>query len=107
VSLELKDYEHAAQPSRVRWNQPPVALFAFWQHWAAHDCAGVHEAIVKQGTAPPPQAEKFLDELIGWRELAVLLVRHEPNYDNWECAAPWARKRCSSTRAMRGHIATA
>jgi deoxyribodipyrimidine photo-lyase len=19
-------------------------------------------------------------------------VRHEPNYDNWECAAPWARK---------------
>jgi deoxyribodipyrimidine photo-lyase len=22
----------------------------------------------------------------------VLFVRHEPNYDNWECAAPWARK---------------
>jgi deoxyribodipyrimidine photo-lyase len=21
-----------------------------------------------------------------------LFVRHEPNYDNWECAAPWARK---------------
>jgi len=21
----------------------------------------------------------------------VLFVRHEPNYDNWECAAPWAR----------------
>jgi deoxyribodipyrimidine photo-lyase len=37
-------------------------------------------------------AEKYLDELIGWRELAVLFVRHEPNYDNWECAAPWARK---------------
>jgi deoxyribodipyrimidine photo-lyase len=36
--------------------------------------------------------EKFLDELIGWRELAVLFVRYEPNYDNWECAAPWARK---------------
>jgi deoxyribodipyrimidine photo-lyase len=30
--------------------------------------------------------------LIGWRELAVLFVRYEPNYDNWECAAPWARK---------------
>ena len=24
--------------------------------------------------------------------MAVLFVRHEPNYDNWECAAPWARK---------------
>jgi deoxyribodipyrimidine photo-lyase len=22
----------------------------------------------------------------------VLFVRHEPNYDNWECAAPWARQ---------------
>jgi deoxyribodipyrimidine photo-lyase len=37
-------------------------------------------------------AERYLDELIGWRELAVLFVRHEPNYDNWECAAPWAWK---------------
>jgi deoxyribodipyrimidine photo-lyase len=37
-------------------------------------------------------SEKFLEQLIGWRELAVLFVRHESNYDNWECAAPWARK---------------
>ena len=37
-------------------------------------------------------SERFLVQLIGWRELAVLFVRHEPNYDNWECAAPWARK---------------
>jgi len=37
-------------------------------------------------------SERFLEQLIGWRELAILFVRHEPNYDNWECAAPWARK---------------
>ncbi len=36
--------------------------------------------------------ERFLEQLIGWRELAVLFVRHEPNYDNWESAATWARK---------------
>jgi deoxyribodipyrimidine photo-lyase len=36
--------------------------------------------------------ERFLEQLIGWRELAVLFVRHEPQYDSWECAAPWARK---------------
>jgi len=36
--------------------------------------------------------ERFLEQLIGWRELAVLFVRHEPSYDTWECAAPWARK---------------
>jgi deoxyribodipyrimidine photo-lyase len=50
------------------------------------------EEAVKQGKAPASAGERFLDELIGWRELAVLFVRHEPNYDNWECAAPWARK---------------
>ncbi len=46
---------------------------------------------VKRGWATASGADKFLDELIGWRELAVLFVRHEPNYDNWECAVPWAR----------------
>lgn len=47
---------------------------------------------VAKGRANPTAAEKFLDQLIGWRELSVLFVRHEPNYDNWECAAPWARR---------------
>jgi deoxyribodipyrimidine photo-lyase len=47
---------------------------------------------VQQGWAGAAACEKFLDELIGWRELAVLFVRHTPNYDNWECAPPWARK---------------
>jgi deoxyribodipyrimidine photo-lyase len=41
---------------------------------------------------PAATVERYLEQLIGWRELAVLFVRHEPNYDNWECAAPWARK---------------
>lgn len=41
---------------------------------------------------PAATIERFLEQLIGWRELAVLFVSHEPNYDNWECAAPWARK---------------
>lgn len=37
-------------------------------------------------------AEKFTEQVVAWRELSVLFVRHEPNYDTWECAAPWARK---------------
>ncbi len=44
------------------------------------------------GQIPHEAGEKFLEQLIGWRELGILFVRHEPNYDNWECAAPWARK---------------
>jgi deoxyribodipyrimidine photo-lyase len=46
---------------------------------------------VADGKVGAETGERFLDQLIGWRELAVLFVRHEPNYDNWECAAPWAR----------------
>jgi deoxyribodipyrimidine photo-lyase len=46
----------------------------------------------KSGKSSSKASEKFLEQLIGWRELAVLFVRHEANYDNWECAAPWARK---------------
>ena len=47
---------------------------------------------VQQGWATEAACEKFLDELIGWRELAVLFVRHTPQYDTWECAEPWAQK---------------
>jgi deoxyribodipyrimidine photo-lyase len=47
---------------------------------------------VAEGKVREAAGERFLEQLIGWRELAVLFVRHEANYDNWECAAPWARK---------------
>jgi deoxyribodipyrimidine photo-lyase len=44
------------------------------------------------GKATPEAARKYLEQVIAWRELSVLFVRHEPNYDTWECAAEWARK---------------
>jgi deoxyribodipyrimidine photo-lyase len=47
---------------------------------------------MRKGKMDAATGERFLEQLIGWRELAVLFVRYEPNYDNWECAAPWARK---------------
>jgi deoxyribodipyrimidine photo-lyase len=47
---------------------------------------------VGSGKISSETGEEFLEQLIGWRELAVLFVRYEPNYDNWECAAPWAQK---------------
>lgn len=45
----------------------------------------------EQGAVSGSAADRYLDELIGWRELAVLFVRHNASYDNWECAEPWAR----------------
>ncbi|HEX4029651.1 MAG TPA: deoxyribodipyrimidine photo-lyase [Terracidiphilus sp.] len=47
---------------------------------------------IAEGSASAATEERFLEQVIAWRELAVLFVRHEPNYDNWECAADWARK---------------
>jgi deoxyribodipyrimidine photo-lyase len=50
------------------------------------------EKAVADGKASASARDRFLEQLIGWRELSVLFVRHNPNYDNWECAEPWARK---------------
>ena len=50
------------------------------------------EDAVKKGRATATARDKYLNELIGWRELSVLFVRHNENYDNWKCAEPWAEK---------------
>ena len=49
-------------------------------------------AAVAAGSAPARAVERFQDQLIGWRELSVLFVRHNPDYDNWLSAEPWARR---------------
>ncbi|HVZ83157.1 MAG TPA: deoxyribodipyrimidine photo-lyase [Terracidiphilus sp.] len=50
------------------------------------------EQAVQQGKAAPAARDRYLEQLIGWRELSVLFVRHNVNYDSWECAEPWARR---------------
>jgi deoxyribodipyrimidine photo-lyase len=50
------------------------------------------ERAVAEGKASVSARDRFLEQVIGWRELSILFVRHNPNYDNWECAEPWARK---------------
>jgi deoxyribodipyrimidine photo-lyase len=91
VSSELKDYEKMRNHPEVRGTSRLSPYLHFGNIGPITIALQVEEA-VRQGKAPAGAGEKFLDELIGWRELAVLFVRHEPDYDNWECAAPWARK---------------
>jgi deoxyribodipyrimidine photo-lyase len=50
------------------------------------------EDALKHGRVSSSARDRFLDQLIGWRELSVLFVRHNPEYDSWECAEPWAQK---------------
>ena len=61
---------------------------------AADDSAGALAVptAVNEGKVPASARDRFLDELIGWRELSVLFVRHNENYDNWRCAERWARQ---------------
>jgi len=47
---------------------------------------------VQKTDAPKADKEAFLNQLITWRELAVNLVRFNSNYDNFECAEPWAHR---------------
>jgi deoxyribodipyrimidine photo-lyase len=47
---------------------------------------------VQKADAPPADKEAFLDQLLTWRELAINFVRFNSDYDNFECAEPWAHR---------------
>ena len=48
---------------------------------------------VEAKKAPQSAYDAYVNELVGWRELAVNFVIHSPEtYDTIECAEPWAQK---------------
>jgi deoxyribodipyrimidine photo-lyase len=47
---------------------------------------------VQNANVSQPTKEAFLNQVITWRELSVNLVHFNPNYDNFECAEPWAHR---------------
>jgi deoxyribodipyrimidine photo-lyase len=91
VNLELGAYEEARNHPEMRGTSRLSPYLTFGHIGPLTIALAVEEA-VKQGKASASARERFLDQLIGWRELSVLFVRHEANYDSWECAAPWAQK---------------
>ncbi len=46
----------------------------------------------QKADAPAADKEAFLNQIITWRELAVNLVRFNPDYDSFECGEPWAHR---------------
>jgi deoxyribodipyrimidine photo-lyase len=50
------------------------------------------EDAARKERAPASARDRYLDQLIGWRELSALFVRYNDHYDHWESAEPWARK---------------
>ena len=47
---------------------------------------------VRAAQASEESKQKYLDELITWRELAINFVHFNPLYDSIECADPWAQR---------------
>jgi len=91
VNLDLKDYEQTRNHPELKGTSRLSPYLHFGNIGPVTIALAVKRAVA-EGKAAIAAGDKYLDQLIGWRELAVLFVRHEPNYDNWECAAPWARK---------------
>ena len=47
---------------------------------------------VRAAHVPEEAKQKYLDQLITWRELAINFIHFQPLYDSIECAEPWAHK---------------
>ena len=91
VSRDLADYEEKRNHPELRGTSRLSPYLHFGNIGPVTIALAVQEAVDK-GKAPASARDRFLDELIGWRELSVLFVRHNEDYDHWECAEPWARK---------------
>ena len=91
TTAQLRDYDDERNHPETRG----TSQMSPWLHFGNISPLTIALEIQKaevRGTASKETCDRYLDQLIGWRELSVLFVRHTPNYDNWECAEPWARK---------------
>jgi deoxyribodipyrimidine photo-lyase len=91
IRHDLADYDDKRNHPETRGTSRLSPYLHFGNIGPLTIALAVQEAM-RKGSVAAATGERFLEQLIGWRELSVLFVRHEPNYDNWECAAPWARK---------------
>jgi deoxyribodipyrimidine photo-lyase len=91
----LKDFiTHGLREYRTNRNKPELngtSRLSPYLHFGQISPITVALAADK-ADAPKPDKEAFLNQIITWRELAVNLVRFNPNYDNFECAEPWAHR---------------
>lgn len=83
----------AADAAGVSWLSP-------WLHF------GMIAPWVVAAEARDAGAEKFLDELLTWRELAWCFCAHRRDHGAVSALPAWARATLDATRARRGHRPT-
>jgi deoxyribodipyrimidine photo-lyase len=91
VDEELPDYEKTRNKPEVRGTSRLSPYLHFGNISPVRIALEVSGA-VERGKARQGAADSYLSQMIGWRELSVLFVRHNEHYDSWECAEPWARR---------------
>jgi deoxyribodipyrimidine photo-lyase len=91
VNHHLNDYDEKRNHPEVNGTSRLSPYLHFGNIGPITIALAAEEACVK-GKASRRTCDRFLDQVIAWRELSVLFVKYNPNYDNWECAEPWARK---------------
>jgi len=91
TETQLHDYDEKRNHPEVRGTSQ-MSPYLHYGHISPLTIALAVRDAEARGKCSKDVADKYLDELIGWRELAVLFCKYNPNYDNWECAEPWARK---------------
>jgi deoxyribodipyrimidine photo-lyase len=91
VSHGLKDYVDKRNHPECKGTSRLSPYLHFGNIGPLTVALAVENALAK-GHIGQAARDRFLDQVIAWRELSVLFVKYNDNYDNWECAEPWARK---------------
>ena len=90
VSHGLKDYATTRNQPELNGTSRLSPYLHFGNIGPITIALAVEKALAG-GQIPQAARDRYLDQVIAWRELSVLFVKYNDNYDNWECAAPWAR----------------
>ena len=91
LQRDLAHYEKARNHPEVRGTSRLSPYLHFGNIGPLTIALAVEKAVA-EGRVSASARDRYLEQVIGWRELSILFVRHNPNYDNWESAEPWARK---------------
>jgi len=91
IAHGLKDYPDKRNHPELQGTSKLSPYLHFGNIGPLTIALAVEEAFAK-GHVSEAARDRFFEQVIAWRELSILFVKYNPNYDNWECAEPWARQ---------------
>jgi deoxyribodipyrimidine photo-lyase len=92
VGHQLADYEQARRKPQINGTSQLSPYLHFGHISALRIVLEAKKALTAR-KAPQAAYDTLINELVGWRELAVNFVTHSRDiYDTIECAEPWAQK---------------